>query len=280
MISFKNLKFKYPGGNKFALDDISLEINDGDFVGVIGPSGSGKTTLTNAINGTIPHHFKKGDFYGAVTVNGLDTVDNSPEEVAADLGCVFQDIDSQMTATIVEDEILFGLENFGCPSDEIQSRIDESLAALRIEKLRTRSIGTLSGGQKQKVAIAAMIAMRPKILVLDEPTGELDPQSSREIFEILKELNTKYGITIIVVEQKIMLQCEFADKLLVIENGKAVHYDTVSRVLEHSEDLERMGVNIPRIVTLARLLDENGMYSGEYPAEIDSAEKMIRSVLE
>lgn len=280
MISFKNLKFKYPDGRKFALDDISLEIIDGEFIGVIGPSGSGKTTLTNAINGTVPHHYRKGDFYGAVTVNGMDTVDNLPETIAANLGCVFQDIDSQMTATIVEDEILFGLENFGCPPDEIEGRINDALKALRIEKLRSRSIGTLSGGQKQKVAIAAMIAMRPKILVLDEPTGELDPQSSREIFEILKELNTKYGITVIVVEQKIMLQCEFADKLLVIENGKVVHFDTVSQVLKHSEDLERMGVNCPRIVTLARMLDENGMYSGEYPADLEGAEKMISTVLE
>ena len=124
-----------------------------------------------------------------------------------------------------------------------------------------------------------MIALRPKILVLDEPTGELDPQSSREIFELLKELNKKYGMTIIVVEQKIMLQCEFADKLLVIDGGKAVHYDTVEKVLEHSEDLEKMGINCPRIVTLARMLHENGLYDGVYPAELDSAEKMVRSVL-
>ena len=278
MIEFNNLKFMYSGGKKFALDGIDLTINDGEFIGVIGPSGAGKSTLTYAINGTVPHHYK-GDFYGAVKVNGLDTVDNKPEKIAGEVGCVFQDIDAQMTATIVEDEILFGLENFGCPAEEIEERIDEALKALRIEKLRTRSIGTLSGGQKQKTAIAAMIALRPKILVLDEPTGELDPQSSREIFELLKELNKKYGMTIIVVEQKIMLQCEFADKLLVIDGGKAVHYDTVEKVLEHSEDLENMGINCPRIVTLARMLHENGLYDGVYPAELDSAEKMVRSII-
>ena len=278
MIEFKNLKFKYAGAKKFVLDDLSLTIEDGDFIGVIGPSGAGKSTLTYAINGTVPHHFK-GDFYGAVIVNGMDTVENKPDKIAAEVGCVFQDIDAQMTATIVEDEILFGLENFGCPADEIEERISEALSALHIEKLRTRSIGTLSGGQKQKTAIAAMIALRPKILVLDEPTGELDPQSSLEIFRLLKDLNRKYGMTIIVVEQKIMLQCEFADKLLVVEDGKVVHYDKVSEVLKHSEDLENMGINCPRIVTLSRMMHEDGMYDGEYPADLDSAEKMVRSVL-
>ena len=278
MIEFKNLKFKYAGAKKLVLVDINLTIEDGDFIGVIGPSGAGKSTLTYAINGTVPHHFK-GDFYGAVIVNGMDTVENKPDKIAAEVGCVFQDIDAQMTATIVEDEILFGLENFGCPADEIEERISEAISALHIEKLRTRSIGTLSGGQKQKTAIAAMIALRPKILVLDEPTGELDPQSSLEIFRLLKDLNRKYGMTIIVVEQKIMLQCEFADKLLVVEDGKVVHYDKVSEVLKHSEDLENMGINCPRIVTLSRMMHEDGMYDGEYPADLDSAEKMVRSVL-
>ena len=278
MIKFENLRFQYSGSSEFALDGINLEIHDGEFIGVIGASGAGKSTLTYAINGTVPHHFK-GDFYGAVNVNGLDTVDNYPEDIAAEAGSVFQDIDAQMTATIVEDEILFGLENFGCPREETEDRINEALSALKIEKLRNRNIGTLSGGQKQKTAIAAMIALRPKILVLDEPTGELDPQSSREIFELLKSLNKKYGMTIIIVEQKIMLQCEFADKLLVMDKGKAVHFDTVKNVLKHSEELENMGINCPRIVTLARKLEENGIYSGEYPADLDSAEKMVRQIL-
>lgn len=280
MIEIKGLKFKYPDSSVFALDDINLEINDGEFIGIIGPSGAGKTTLTNALNGAIPHYFKNGDFYGAVIVNGKDTVESSPDEIASDLGCVFQDIDAMMTSTIVEDEILFGLENFQIPREEIPERLEEALKALRIEKLRMRGIGTLSGGQKQKVAIAAMIALRPKILVLDEPTGELDPQSSREIFTLLKELNRKYGMTVLVVEQKIMLQCEFADKLLVIDEGKAVHFDTVSKVLEHSDDLIEMGVNCPRIVSLASMLARNGMFDGEYPANLESAEKMVRNVLD
>lgn len=278
MIRFENLKFSYSGSNEFALDGIDLTVEDGEFIGVIGTSGAGKSTLTYAINGVVPHHYK-GDYYGAVTVNGLDTVDNFPEDIAAEVGSVFQDIDAQMTATIVEDEILFGLENFGCPKDEIEERITDALSALGIENLRSRRIDTLSGGQKQKTAIAAMIALRPKILVLDEPTGELDPQSSRQIFELLRELNRTLGMTIIIVEQKIMLQCEFADKLLVMDKGKAVYFDTVKNVLVHSGELEKMGINCPRVVTLARGLEERGLYSGEYPVDLDCAEKMVRNVL-
>ncbi|MGN0643261.1 MAG: energy-coupling factor ABC transporter ATP-binding protein [Huintestinicola sp.] len=279
MIKFQDLKFMYEGSDQYALDNITLDIEDGDFVGVIGASGAGKSTLTYAINGIVPHHYQ-GDFYGSVTVNGLDTVDNFPEDIAAHVGSVFQDIDAQMTAAVVEDEILFGLENFGCPKDEIEKRISEALGMLGIEKLRSRNIGTLSGGQKQKVAIAAMLALKPKILVLDEPTGELDPQSSREIFSMLKELNRTLGMTIIIVEQKVMLQCEFADKLLVMDSGKAVFYDKVRNVLTHSKELETMGINVPRIVTLARSLEDRGLYSGEYPISIDEAAEMVRTVTE
>lgn len=278
MIRIENLKFQYSGSKRFALDGIDLTIEKGDFVGIIGASGAGKSTLTYAMNGIVPHHYK-GDFYGSVKISGMDTVDNYPEDIAAHLASVFQDIDAQMTATIVEDEILFGLENYECPKDEIEERITSSLSVLGIEELRKRNINTLSGGQKQKVAIAAMVAMRPEIIVLDEPTGELDPQSSRQIFELLKELNRNLGMTVVIVEQKIMLQCEFADKLIVMDGGKVIYYDKVSSVLSHSDDLEKLGINIPRIVTLARGLEKNGMYSGEYPVNLDEAEKMVQSVL-
>ncbi len=278
MIKIENLRFQYSGGREFALDGINLNIEKGDFVGIIGASGAGKSTLTYAINGIVPHHFK-GDYYGSVKVCGLDTVDNYPEDIALHAASVFQDIDAQMTATMVEDEILFGLENFECPADEIEERVTYALSTLGIEDLRKRNINTLSGGQKQKVAIAAMIALRPEIIVLDEPTGELDPQSSRQIFELLKELNQTLGMTIVIVEQKIMLQCEFADKLIVMDKGKVLFYDSVSRVLSHSDELEQLGINIPRIVSLARGLEKSGLYSGEYPVNLDDAEKMVHTVL-
>jgi energy-coupling factor transport system ATP-binding protein len=278
MISIKGLSFRYSGGVKNALSDISIDINDGDFLGIIGASGAGKSTLTYAINGVVPHYFR-GDFYGEVIVSGLDTVKSGPVSLARHVGSVLQDIDGQMVASVVEDELLFGLENFGVPHDEIEGRIEESLAAAGISELRSRDIGTLSGGQKQKVAIAAIMALKPEIIVLDEPTGELDPQSSRRVFETLRSLNEKNGVTVVAVEQKIMLLCEFAGRLAVMDDGKLISYGRVKDVLRDADKLEGTGVNIPRVASLARLLREKKLYSGDTPVDLCQAEAMMREVL-
>src|SRR5574344_125036 len=249
MISIENLGFAYNGSKKQALHNVNLKIDDGDFVGVIGASGAGKTTLSCAINGIIPHHYK-GDYYGKVVVNGHDVFDTDPCTLALEVGSVFQDVDSQITCPVVEDEILFGLENFGVPKNEIAQRVDWALKETGIENLRDRDINSLSGGQKQKTAIAAILALRPKILVLDEPTGELDPVASRNIFRILQDLNKNYGMTIIVIEQKIMLLCEFAKHLAVMKEGALEYYGTVHEVLCNSEEVLKTGVNCPRVVSL------------------------------
>ncbi len=278
MIQMENLSFLYRGGSRPALENISLTIEDGDFVGIIGNSGAGKSTLCCTVNGLVPHHYP-GDFYGRVMVEGLDTVQMQPEKLSAFVGSVFQDIDGHMVASMVEDELLFGLENFGVPRAEIESRIAGALDAVGIAELRHCAIRTLSGGQKQKVAIAAIVALRPGIMVLDEPTGELDPQSSRQVFEMLKELNKRYGMTIIIVEQKIMLLCEFAKKLVVLERGKIACSGAIAQVLGHSDELERIGINVPRVTTLANALRARGLYKGSVPVDLVSAEAMVREVL-
>ena len=196
MINIEQLSFKYTDAKKNALDNISIHIEKGDFVGLIGESGAGKTTLCNCINGLIPHHYT-GDFYGSVKIEGQDTFDVEPGKLALKVGSVFQDIESQLVSYFVEDEVLFGLENFGVPADQIEQRITSALNALGIGELRHREVSSLSGGQKQKVVIAAILALEPDVLVLDEPTGELDPVSSVQIFELLKKLNEEKGITII-----------------------------------------------------------------------------------
>lgn len=278
MITINHLHFKYKGSDCFALKEINLDIHPGDFVGIIGSSGAGKSTLTYALNGIVPHHFT-GDFYGSVIVNGLDTVEVHPEQLSAFIGSVFQDIDGQMVASIVEDELLFGLENFGIPRDEIESRISEALTTIGITDLRYRSISTLSGGQKQKVAIAAIVALRPQVLLLDEPTGELDPQSSLQIFQMLHKLNQDYGMTVIVVEQKIMLLCEYVKRLVVMHHGEILHQGPVREVLRNSVDLEQIGINVPRIVTLANQLIQKGLYHGELPLNLADAEIMVNEVI-
>lgn len=278
MIKFKNFSFKYKKSKKNALSGVNLTIKKGDFVGIIGNSGAGKSTFTHAINGVIPHHYE-GDFYGEVIVKGMDTVEASPTKLALSVGSVFQDIDGQMVSSVVEDEILFGLENFGVSHEEIEKRISDILKLVGIEDLRYRNISTLSGGQKQKVAIAAVVALLPDILVLDEPTAELDPQSSLQIFSMLKMLNEKMGITIIVVEQKIMLLSEFTTRLLIINEGNIYLDGTPQEVLKDTVALQKIGVNCPRVASLAKELSDRKIYNGPVPVNVVEAETMVRRVI-
>lgn len=278
MIRFEQVGFQYKGAPTFALRDISLTIKPGEFVGIIGSSGAGKTSLTRCINGVIPHHFP-GNFYGAVTVDGMDTVVCGLDALSRKVGSVFQDIDGQMVASLVEDELLFGLENFAVPREEIPQRISAALEALGIAGLRQRAIASLSGGQKQKVAIAAILALRPDILVLDEPTGELDPASSRAIFSLLRTLNETYGMTIVVVEQKIMLLCEYVQRLLVMDAGSIRFDGPVRQVVAHSGELEALDVHCPRVVTLCGLLQACGLYQGPPAITVEQAQAMVKEAL-
>ncbi len=258
MIEIQELTFKYAEAKKNALENVTLNIQKGDFVGIIGESGAGKTTLCSCLNALIPHHYT-GDFYGSVKVEGQDTFDVKPDKLALKVGSVFQDIESQIVSYFVEDEILFGLENFGVPANQIEERITEALEALGISELRHREISTLSGGQKQKVVFASIIALKPDYLILDEPTGELDPASSLQIFKLLKKLNEERGITVIVAEQKIMLLCEFVKKLIVLEKGTVVHYGEIRSTLTHQREMEEAGINCPRVLTLTGKMVQEGL---------------------
>ena len=278
MIQFDDCSFRYKGGEQYALRNISLEIADGEFAGVTGASGAGKTTFTYMVSGLVPHHFA-GDFYGAVKVNGQDTVEVKPEILARMVGEVFQDIDSQMVASVVEDEVLFGMENFGVPKEEIGRRLEETLSLLGIADLRRRQISSLSGGQKQKVAIAAILAMQPEIILLDEPTGELDPESSVMIFEILQKLNRDFGKTVVVVEQKIMLLCSYVHRVILLDHGKVAFDGPAASVAGAAALFREQGINVPRVTELGEKLAAAGVYGGPLPLTLDGGEKMAREVM-
>ncbi len=278
MIRLTGLNFQYKNAPGFALTDVNLSIGPGEFVGIIGPSGAGKTTLTYVLSGVVPHYYS-GDFYGHAEVGGLDTIDAGPAKLSQVVGSVFQDIDGQMVASIVEDELLFGLENFGVPRGEIEGRLTGALETMGISTLRHRAIASLSGGQKQKVAIAAIVALKPSVLVLDEPTGELDPRSSVMVFEMLKMLNERFGMTIVVVEQKIMLLCEYAKRLTVMDGGRVILDGAVRSVIQNIEALTGAGVNAPRVASLAHELKVRGLYGGALPVNVAEAERMVREVL-
>lgn len=278
MIEVSNFTFQYRESSEPTVKNISLTIPSGAFVGITGPAGSGKSTLTYAINGIIPHCYP-GEYFGSVIVDGIDTVDASLTDISRLVGSVCQDIDSQIVSTVVEDEILYGLENFGVSKDEIPGRLDEALQTMGIADLKDRTIDSLSGGQKQKVAVASVIAMKPSILVLDEPTAELDPASSLAVFELLASYANNNGTTVIVVEQKIALLSEFADMLLIVNNGEITCAGTPDEVLTHSEELLRIGINCPRSTTLMNELKQQGMYSGPSVRNVEQASRALEEVL-
>ena len=278
MIEIRDFSFRYREGREPAVRDVSLSIPDGCFVGVTGPAGSGKSTLTYAVNGIIPHCYP-GDFYGSVTVEGLDTVETSLTDISRVVGSVCQDIDSQMVSTVVEDEILYGLENFAVPKDEIPARVDEALAAMGIADLRDRTIDSLSGGQKQKVAVASVIALQPRVLVLDEPTAELDPASSVAVFDLLARYAREHNTTVVVVEQKIALLSDYADMLVIVDGGCIRFGDTPDAVLAHSDELLALGVNVPRATTLMNALGAQGLYDGPTVRNVAGAAVALKEVL-
>jgi len=278
MISIKGLSFIYNDTKEPALNNINIDINEGEFVGIAGPTGAGKSTLTLCLNGVIPH-FLHGDFYGEVKVDGKDTVDNGCAKIAYSVGSVFQDPEAQIVSTRVEDEIAFGLENLNIPRIEIAERIKESLEMTGISELRDYSTSQLSGGQKQRVAIASAIALRPKILVLDEPTSELDPKGSLDIFDTLQRLNREYNITIVVVEQKIQLLSEYCSRLVIMEKGNILLDGETRSVLADQETLQRIGVSAPPVTRLAYMLKKEGLYQGGFPINVEEAYLMVSKVL-
>ena len=261
MIEISNFTFQYREGAAPVVRDVDLTIPDGAFVGITGAAGSGKSTLTYALNGIVPHCYP-GDFYGSVVVDGMDTCETALTDLSRVVGSVCQDVDSQFVTSIVEDEVLYGLENFAVPRDQIGERMAQALSDMGISDLRDRMISSLSGGQKQKVAIASILAMHPKVLVLDEPTAELDPASSRSVFDLLAAYAREHGTTVVVVEQKIALLSRYADLLVIMDEGRIRFADAPANVLAHADELERIGVNCPRSTTLMNRLRAAGAYDG------------------
>lgn len=270
IIRIENLSFNYPGSTKRALSELNFSIQPGEFVGVTGPAGAGKSTLLLCINGIIPH-FQGGTVQGAVYIDGVDTFHTNCRELAHKIGSVFEDPEAQIVAMTVEDELAFGLENLNIPREEMEERIDWALSIVGIAELRHRSTKQLSGGQKQRVAIAAAIALRPSVLVLDEPTSELDPLGTVEVFGVLRHLNQDLGITVIIVEQKMTLLMEYAHRLLIMDEGKMLLDRPPRQVLEQPELIMNLGLCPPPVGYLAYLLKKEGLYREPLPLTVEEA---------
>jgi energy-coupling factor transport system ATP-binding protein len=257
VISIKNLSYRYRGQKERALEDISLDISQGDFLVVMGPSEAGKSTLAATINGLVPHFFR-GKFEGQVDVYGKNTQDHTVAVMAEEVGMVFQDFEAQLFSTNVELEVAFGPENFAVARDEIERRIEKNLHLVGLEEYRNRPPSTLSGGQKQKLAIASVLAMQPKILVMDEPTTDLDPISKLGVFNIADQLRQRDDMTLIVVEHETEEALK-ARHILLLNKGKVIRYGPGHEVLRDVDLLESNGVRPLDIVKYFHQMGETDL---------------------
>ena len=248
-----NLDFKYDGEDEFVLKDINISFKQGEMTAVLGHNGCGKSTFAKHLNAIL---LPSG---GTVYIDGIDTKDeNRIYDIRQRVGMVFQNPDNQIVATIVEEDVAFALENLGVEPNEIRRRVDEALKAVGMYEYRMHAPHQLSGGQKQRVAIAGIIAMRPRCIVLDEPTAMLDPKGRSEVMKTVKELNSKYGITIILITHYMeeAAQCE---RIIVMDKGKVLMDDSPKQVFSRVEELKAVGLDVPQVTELIYELNKYGL---------------------
>ena len=236
-----------------AIDGVSLQIEAGSFVAILGHNGSGKSTLAKTLNGIL---LPSG---GTVLISGMDTADDANLlDIRREVGMVFQNPDNQIIANLVEDDVGFGPENLGVPTEEIWKRVDEALAAVGMTAFRLKSPNHLSGGQKQRVAIAGVMAMHPKCIVLDEPTAMLDPNGRKEVIRTVTELNRSEGVTVVLITHY-MEEVIGADRLVVMDDGKVIMDGTPREVFARVEELKRLRLDVPQATELAYELKQRGV---------------------
>ncbi len=277
LIRFDDVDFSYLSDEEENHEEIevikklNLSIEEGSFVAVLGHNGSGKSTIAKLINGILVPKS------GTVTVNGITTEnEDNVFEIRKNVGMVFQNPDNQIVASVVEEDVAFGVENLGVPSEEIRRRVDEALKTVGMYELREKAPHKLSGGQKQRVAVAGIIAMKPKCIVLDEPTAMLDPSGRKEVIDTIKKLNNEDRITIILITHY-MDEAVEADRVVVVDNGRIKMDDTPENVFSRVDEIKALGLDVPQAT---ELIYSAGLKSENTILNADDCVKFIKSRLE
>jgi energy-coupling factor transporter ATP-binding protein EcfA2 len=256
ILKIEHLSFRYPDSPKKAVDGFDLSVGEGEIVVLAGQSGCGKSTLLRAVNGLIPHMYS-GDYSGSVTVGGASVKDSEMKDLAQKVGFLFQNPENQIFMFTVERDVAFGLENLGVPRTEMRSRVDEAMKLLDITDLALRAPHELSDGQKQRVALAGVLAMKPRLVILDEPTSLLDPKTAEELVSLVARLRKELGTTFVIVEHRLDLLVKMADRLVVMNEGRKALEGTPRDVLFGGE-AEAYGVAVPSVTEVQRLLASDG----------------------
>jgi energy-coupling factor transporter ATP-binding protein EcfA2 len=261
IVELKNVAYKYPLTDSPALKNINLQVDEGEFVAVIGPNGAGKSTLCYTIAGFVPHFFK-GEMTGTVEVAGNESSKSNLHEWVLNVGLAFQNPFNQISGAkyTVFEELAFGLENIGVPREEMIQRVNEAMKLTGISDLADRSPYSLSGGQQQRVALTSILVMQPKVLVLDEPTSQMDPIGTREVFGVIRTMAER-GMTVILAEHKVEWIANFADRVIALHEGEIILDGTPTDVLT-SDLLAETGFGISRYTSVARKAKELGMWKG------------------
>jgi len=252
-LSLKDARFRYPGMSGWALDIPSFEIRQGEFVTVLGPNGAGKTTLSYLANGLIPKSIK-GEFEGSVEVFAHPASEYSVAQLSTLVGMVFQEPESQLFCMSAEEEVAFGPENLAVPREEIARRVEWALDLVGLKGMNGRPPSTLSGGEKQRLAIAAALSMKPSMLVLDEPAYALDPVGRIGLYTILSELKAKHGMTVVVMERDAEDLARFSDRFALFEGGRITASGPPAEVLKDPAVLRAAGVSPPQMAEVASMM--------------------------
>lgn len=271
-ITVSDLTFSYSEEiNENVLENIYMNIRQGEFIAVLGHNGCGKSTLAKHFNAILLPSS------GTVYVDGINTADEEKAfDIRQKIGMVFQNPDNQIVATVVEEDVAFGLENIGVLPSQIRERVDSALKAVNMYEYRLHSPHQLSGGQKQRVAIAGIIAMRPKCIVLDEPTAMLDPQGRKEVIKTIRQLNKDFGITVVLITHY-MDEAVLADNVYVMEKGKILIKGTPKEVFSHVELIKSVGLDVPQVTDLCYQLKKQGIdIQGDVITENECIEAISR----
>ncbi|MBX3091932.1 MAG: ATP-binding cassette domain-containing protein [Cryobacterium sp.] len=278
IIRFDNVTFGYSGTEVHALESISLEIQPGEYVAILGLNGAGKTTLGLCVNGVIPIMLG-GNLEGTVTVDGLNVGDYPVREMAKIVGMVFDNPEFQMSQMSAGEEVALGLENAGIPYEEMKRIIPETLALVGLAGFEERSPLGLSGGQQQRLAIAAVLAMNPKILIMDEPTSNLDPIGKQEVFDMAAKLNRENGMTVLVIEHEVEVMAKYADRVIVMDGGRIVMNGTPQEIFGQVDALAELKLRVPESAEVASILKSRGMWNGPIPITTEPAIAAVNELL-
>jgi len=259
----ENLYFKYPTGTGNALNGISFTVKAGEFIGITGPTGAGKTTLALCLRGLIPHSVS-GKMRGQIVICGMNTRQVSPGQLGESVALVFQDPEAQIIGLTVAEDLAYGPENYAWPRQRILSEIPRNLKLVRLDGMEERETYSLSGGQKQRVALASALMMTPELLILDEPTSELDPIGKSEVFDAVDRLRKKDNVTTIMIEHAVEQLAEFADRILVMDQGQIVDQGPPRELFRNVDLFHRTGgERLPQVAELLHLLEQDGWIGPE-----------------